>query len=142
MNPQDQTQPKNNNDTQVPPATPEQPASGEDKLDLSMSLDNMEPNIAAALSYIIPPFTGILIFIMEKGHKFVRFHAFQSILFGFTAWAAMAISGSIPIVGHMLNSFFRITTIVLWLFLMWKAYNKEQFELPFLGKIAMDQVNK
>jgi uncharacterized membrane protein len=120
----------------------EQSLYDEQKAELSTSLENMDPNIAAAISYILPPFTGIALFLFERKHKFVKFHAFQSLLFGLVAWAAMTISRSLPYVGDLLFAVVRIITIFLWLFLMWKAYNKDQFELPVIGKIAKDQVLK
>jgi uncharacterized membrane protein len=64
------------------------------------------------------------------------------LLFGFVAWGAMTVARSLPYVGGLLFAVIRIITIFLWLFLMWKAYNKEQFELPVIGKIAKDQVLK
>jgi uncharacterized membrane protein len=136
----------NKHDKQIPASdkgeTPEPNFYDDKKADISMSMENMDPNIAAAISYILPPFTGIALFLFEKEHRFVKFHAFQSILFGFVAWGAMTISRSIPILGDILFPIVRIITIFLWLFLMWKAYNKEQFELPIIGKVAKDQVTK
>ncbi|HEY0752940.1 MAG TPA: hypothetical protein VGD98_03095, partial [Ktedonobacteraceae bacterium] len=41
---------------------------------------NMEPNIAAGLSYIGAWVTGLIFLLIEKQNRFVRFHAMQSIL--------------------------------------------------------------
>jgi uncharacterized membrane protein len=30
----------------------------------------------------------------------------------------------------------------MWVFLMWKAYYNEEFEIPYLGKIAKQQAQK
>ena len=39
---------------------------------------NLDENVAAAVSYVLGPFTGIPALVMEKENKFVRFHAMQS----------------------------------------------------------------
>ncbi|HLB51485.1 hypothetical protein A3F07_02660 [candidate division WWE3 bacterium RIFCSPHIGHO2_12_FULL_38_15] len=105
---------------------------------------NLEPNIEAALSYLLSPFSGVFVFIMEKQNKFVRFHAFQSILFGVVAFGAWSIAQSLKLIliGFLIEPVVSILIAVCWFFLMWKAYNKVEFELPFLGKIAHDQVYK
>jgi uncharacterized membrane protein len=110
----------------------------------SNSLGNLEPNIAAALSYILPPITGVVFFIMEKENKFVRFHAFQSILFGVAIWAAYMVSNILVVIliGALLIPIVSIVSFFLWLLLMWKSYNNEEYELPYLGAIAKKQVNK
>ena len=104
----------------------------------------MEPNIAAALSYLLSPLTGILFFLIEKENKFVRFHAFQSILFGAAVFVAWMIAGALTVIviGLILMPIISIGALVLWLILMYKAYSNEEYELPFLGKIAKDQVYK
>ncbi len=43
------------------------------------SSTGLAPNVAAALSYILGPITGVLFLVLEKENRFVRFHAAQSI---------------------------------------------------------------
>jgi uncharacterized membrane protein len=107
-------------------------------------LNKLEPNIAAALSYIIPPFTGILFWVVEKSDKFVRFHAFQSILFGILIIIVTSISTPMmfSVMGFMLARLVSVLLFVFYAMLMWKAYNNEMYELPILGKIAKEQANK
>jgi uncharacterized membrane protein len=104
----------------------------------------MEANVEAALSYLITPITGILVFIMEKDNKFVRFHAFQSILFGVVSMGALSISESLKVIliGFILKQALSVLIALAWFYLMWQAYNDIEYELPFLGKIAKDQVYK
>ncbi len=107
-------------------------------------LQGLEPNVAAALSYLVPPFTGVLFYLTEKQNKFVRFHAFQSILFGFASWAAIAVANALIalLIGLVLAPIVSILSVLLWLVLIWKSYNNEEYMLPYLGKIAKDQVEK
>ena len=105
---------------------------------------DIEPNIEAALSYFLTPFSGIAVFILEKENKFVRFHAFQSILFGVVAFGAWSIASALTavLIGLILIPIVQIATLILWFFLMYKAYKNEEYHLPLLGDIAKQQVNK
>ena len=105
---------------------------------------NLDPNIEAALSYLVAPFTGVLVYVFERENKFVRFHALQSILFGIASFVSSWVAGMLVavLIGILLIPLVAIVSFVLWLVLMWKAYNNEEFALPFLCKIAHDQVNK
>lgn len=103
---------------------------------------NLAPNVEAALSYLISPFTGIAVILMEKQNKFVRFHAFQSIFFGIAAFVLMTVFGAIPVIGWVVAAILPVGFVILWLLLMWKAYNNVEYELPFIGKLAKDQANK
>lgn len=103
-----------------------------------------EPNVSAALAYLISPITGIVFFLIEKDNKFVRFHAMQSILFGVASYLAYAISSALVVVliGILLIPLVTVAIFVLWLLLMWKAYQGQEYELPVIGKIAKQQVYK
>ncbi len=105
---------------------------------------DLEPNVEAVLSYLIPPFTGIAVFVMEKNNKFVRFHAMQSIMFGVAAFVLTAIANALIIVfiGVIIVPLLSLALFLGWLFVMWKAYQNEEFMLPVIGQLAKDQVNK
>lgn len=105
---------------------------------------NLESNVEAALSYLITPLTGVAVFIFEKNNKFVRFHAFQSILLG-VIWIGLNFASTMLtflLIGFVLVPVINIACFIAWLLCMWKAYNKVEFELPIIGKIAHSQVNK
>jgi uncharacterized membrane protein len=105
---------------------------------------NLEPHIASAIAYAIPPFTGIAFFLIEKEDKTVRFHAFQSILFGLLGIVLSMLTSNLylPGLGYALYSLISLGMFIVYLMLIWKAYNKEMFELPVLGKIAKTQTSK
>jgi uncharacterized membrane protein len=104
------------------------------------SIENFDPNVVAAFSYIIPPLTGIIFFLLEKKSRFVRFHAIQSILFGAVMYAAMTFIGSLRVfyIGYVLQPFVTLLGFGLWLLLIWKAYQNEEYHLPYIGKIAWE----
>lgn len=82
----------------------------------------------AALSYVLGAITGIIFLLIEKQNEYVRFHAAQStIVFGIL-WAI----GFVPV----LNFFIWPITLILWVVLMYKAYQGERFALPIIGDLA------
>jgi len=105
---------------------------------------NLEPNVEAAIAYLAFVVTGVIIYAMEKENKFVRFHALQSSLVGIVlvALSSMSMPLAMIFIFRPLVTLLPAGTMLLWIFLMWKAYNNEEFEVPILGKIAKDQVYK
>lgn len=102
----------------------------------------MQSNLAGALAYFLGPITGILFLLIEKENKFVRFHAMQSTLTFGGLFVVNIILGLIPILGWAIGSLLSIVALVLWLFLMYKAFNNEEYELPVIGEIAKKQIEK
>ncbi len=99
-----------------------------------------DANVAAALSYLVGFVTGIVFLLVEKENKFVRFHAMQSTLV-FTGIVAVDILLQIvPILGALIVNFVVIpASALLWLLLMYKAYQGEEFKLPLVGQMAADR---
>lgn len=102
--------------------------------------------LMGALSYLLGPVTGIIFLVMEKKNQFVRFHAMQStIVFG-AILLLNIILGIVPVLGWIialiLSPIMAIVSFILWLVLMWKAYNGEKYMLPYFGKIAESQLSK
>lgn len=108
------------------------------------SIANLEPNVSAAFAYLLPPISGIIFFLMEKNNKFVRFHAMQSILFGAVSYTLLTLVSNLKIIyiGYLFDPLLTIGVFVIWMLLIWKAYQNEEYHLPFLGKIAKDHSDK
>ena len=113
----------------------------------------MEDNVASALCYLLSFITGIIFLVLEpySKNKAVRFHAFQAIFFGV---ACIAVNIAMMIVSTILHGILNYTLwfiptllslsvslcmLCAWLFLMYKAYNREHFKLPILGDLAEKQ---
>jgi uncharacterized membrane protein len=97
----------------------------------------LDENVAAALAYALGWITGAFFLLTEPSNRFVRFHAWQSvILFGGLS-IAWFIGVSIPLVGWAV-AFVLILPLsaVLWLLLMFKAYQGERYKVPFAGEMA------
>ena len=112
----------------------------------------MEENVASALSYLLGWLTGVLFLVLEpyNKNKTVRFHAFQSIFLSIGVivifFALMIVSGIlhfIPVLGTLLAILMyplcMFAIFCLYVFLMYKAYNKEKFVLPIIGPLAEKQ---
>jgi uncharacterized membrane protein len=105
------------------------------------SSTGLEQNVAGALAYLVGPITGIVLLIVEKDNKFVRFHAMQSTLtFGglFVLWIVLTIS----VFGLVLLPLLGLLLLVLWILLMVKAFGGEMYKLPWVGDIAEKQVQR
>lgn len=103
--------------------------------DLGKTSTGLQPNVAALLSYLAGFVTGIIFFVIEKDNKFVRFHAFQSlVLFGGLFVVQMVLIFTIVLI--ILVPILNIATLILWVVLMVKAYNGEMFKLPVIGDMA------
>ena len=116
------------------------------------SVFGLNENIAAALSYLLGPISGIVVLVLERENKFVRFHALQSTLWFLFMWIIFWVVGlvtGLPLIGWLI---WLVTRPVIWvwwmalagskLFLMFKAATGSQFKLPFVGDVAWNQVNK
>lgn len=96
----------------------------------------LQQNITAMLAYLIGWISGLIILLIEKDNKFVRFHAMQSIMvFGGLTIISILI-GSMMFFFIFLVPILNIIGIVLWILLMVKAYQGELFMLPFVGHHA------
>jgi len=114
----------------------------------------LEDNVAAALCYFFTIITGVLFLVLEpySKNRLIRFHAFQAIFFGI---AAIVIQVAISII---LGIFYSLLPYAMWpilnlvrlaislcflgawVFLMYKAYNREMFRIPVIADFADKQV--
>jgi uncharacterized membrane protein len=96
----------------------------------------LNQNVAGLLCYLVGWVTGLIFFLIEKENKFVRFHAIQSMItFGGLTILLMVV-GYIPFIGMILV----LLQLVLWILLMVKAYQGEQFKLPVIGDLAEKKI--
>ncbi len=99
-------------------------------------------NLMAAASYLLGFVTGIIFLLLEKQSTFVRFHAMQStILFGGIFVINIAL-GFIPILGWLAGLLLSLVAFILWIVLMWKAFQGEMYKVPKVGDIAERQLAK
>ena len=109
-------------------------------------------NAVGALCYLGGLVTGIIFLVIAPYNQNprIKFHAFQSILFSLVwmlGWFAMIPLGMfLPFGLSLVLSLFGLLLwgggFVLWLFLMWKAYQGQTLSLPVIGGIARQQAGK
>jgi uncharacterized membrane protein len=100
------------------------------------STTGLEPNIAGLLCYLGLWITGIIMLVLERNNKFVRFHAAQSIVvFGSLTILSGAL-GFVPFAGQFFSAAIGIVIFILWLVLMVKAYRAEFYRLPVAAEVA------
>lgn len=102
----------------------------------------LEQNIAGLLCYLAGFITGIIFYVIEKENHFVRFHAMQSMIVFLSIFVISIVLSFIPVIGWVLGLLIAPVSFILWIFLMYKAYQNELYKLPFVGDIAEQQVNK
>jgi len=100
---------------------------------------NLEENLAGLLCYVLGWITGIVFLVLEKENRFVRFHAMQSLLTFLPLSVIAWILRWIPFIGGVLAALVWILVLVLWLILMFRAYQGVKYKLPIVGDIAERQ---
>ena len=97
----------------------------------------LDQNVAGALAYLLGWISGAAFLLIEPANKFVRFHALQSVIVFGGLSLAWFIAVAIPPIGWIFALIIiPIVSAVLWLLLMYKAYQGERFKAPFAGEIA------
>lgn len=118
------------------------------------SSTGLDANIAAALSYFLGLLSGAVFFAIENDSRFVKFHAFQSMLLSVAAivvWivymVVMTVLTRIPFLGFLVAilgllgwAALMLGFLGLWLYCMFRAFQGERFKLPYLGEVAEKQV--
>jgi len=96
----------------------------------------LDENVEGLLCYVLGWISGLVFILIEKDNKFVRFHAFQSF---FTFLSIMIVSfvlGFIPIIGLVAGILLFITSVIIWIMGMVKAYQGDKFKIPIAGDLA------
>jgi uncharacterized membrane protein len=118
------------------------------------SSTGMSPNVAGLLCYVVSWITGIVFVILEKKSKFVKFHAWQSIMtFGvltvvqivlsLIALIALAtFSPGLWLVFHVLGVIVWVVTVGLWIVLMILAYQGKMWKVPGAGNWAEKRASR
>jgi uncharacterized membrane protein len=111
------------------------------------STTGLSPRVAAALAYSAGPFSGVLVLLAERTSRFVRFHAWQSVIalggLGVIV-AALIVSAFLSIV--VSAAAFRTLLyvgwaawgvwIVLWALCLVQALGGRSWKLPIAGSFA------
>ncbi|MEP7274532.1 MAG: hypothetical protein ABI882_23780 [Acidobacteriota bacterium] len=113
----------------------------------------LEPNIAAVLSYLImiPPITPVIMLMVEKEDRFVRYHAIQGLLLGLVcligifglemiAKAAGHIARPLELLLNLGILLSGLGAFGLWVWLLLRAYQGKSVKIPIIGDEAARRV--
>ena len=84
-----------------------------------------------ALSYVLSVITGIVVLLMAKDDKFLKFHGWQSIVFGLIL-TIISLIGSIICIGPIIS-------LLGWLYTLYGAYliyTGKEFEIPVIADLV------
>lgn len=112
----------------------------------------LSDNAASALCYVLGLITGILFLVIApyNQNRAVRFHAFQSIFLN-VAWIGVwivltifsvvvtSISFTLGMLFGMLHLIVGLGFLVLWIYMLVKAYQGQRVLLPVIGALAEKQ---
>jgi len=112
----------------------------------------LSANAASALAYVLGFITGILFLVLSPYNQMrdVRFHAFQSIFLS-VAWVAFwivinivavalgAITWMLATLVGLLSMLVGLGFLVLWIYMIVKAYQGQKVVLPVIGPLAEKQ---
>ncbi len=127
----------------------EQQSSSPEKI-----VGGLTPAVAAGIACIFTIVSGAVFLILEKKNQFVRFWAMQAVLLGLVSFAgaivfavAYFVLGHMPLIGGvmrftlgLLQWAFQIAWFVAYVVCIVKAFSNQEWEIPWLGKIARQQL--
>lgn len=111
---------------------------------------SLAPNVAAGIACLFSLVSGAVFLVIERHDKFVRFWAMQSLLWGLVAIGVaivVAIAGPVfdwlPIIGLLMKLVLKLTQwafnvvwVVVYLVCLIRAFGKQEWEIPVIGKFA------
>jgi uncharacterized membrane protein len=115
--------------------------------DSKVSSTGLDENFASALAYLAGPFSGILILIVERSNRAVRFHAWQSVLvlggIGLLAASALLASFLTLLVSplaftgmYRLSEIAALLWVVAWVWCLVNAFSGRRWRMPVAGRYA------
>lgn len=100
----------------------------------------LKKETAGALAYVLGPITGIF-FLLTSKDAFVRFHAMQSTVTFVVLFLLQWVLG-ITIILFPLSAVIGLVGFVLWLVLIYKAWQGNEWQVPVLGKVSRNLLAK
>ncbi len=136
--------------------SPSSPSGAPESQSLAPNTTGLTPNIAAGIATLFTIVGGIVFLVLEKKDRFVRFWAMQSVFLGGLALAvpivvriANLVFDFIPFAGKLMmvvlglaNLVFGIAWFIVYVICVVKAFSRQEWEIPLLGKLARKQLEK
>ncbi|MGQ9896402.1 MAG: DUF4870 domain-containing protein [Acidobacteriota bacterium] len=133
-----------------PPSQPYQPPPGGQ----SPGPLGLQPNVAGLLAYApccIGLIMSVIFIIVEKSHRFVKFHAWQGLFLHLAIYTIgilnsilgavlNQISGVLYLLSNLFIFIIFLASFGILIFMMIKAYSNQMTKLPLLGDLAEKQL--
>jgi uncharacterized membrane protein len=97
-------------------------------------------NVAAALAYVLGWISGVIVLVLEKENKYVRFHAMQSIAVFAPLTIISFAAGYVPVIGGLIGFLVPIATLILLIVLIVTALQGKELKLPYVSEWAENQL--
>lgn len=114
-----------------------------------MSGVNDGRNLVAAISYVLGFVTGIVILMVEKDDKFIRFHAMQSTVATGFLFVLNVVLGIVFSKFGIFSFLSIISGILIYILIFYlcivsfiKAYKGKVYKLPIFGNMAENRINR
>ena len=110
------------------------------------SSTGLDANIAGMLAYFVIP--AFIFLLMKETSRFVRYHSMQAIILWVTSILisiVLRVFLMIPFIGLLVLPIWMLVALGLfcvWIFCMIKAFQGEEFKLPVLGDLAVQNMDK
>lgn len=102
----------------------------------------LKKETSAALATLLGPTLVVpVLFILLEKDEFVRFWAFQSIVTYVVLFALNWVL-ILTLFLALLTPFVFLVGVILWLVMTYKAWQGDRWEVPFIGKLAMQLMKK
>jgi uncharacterized membrane protein len=104
----------------------------------------LDENVAGLLCYILGWVTGLIFLLIDK-RPFVKFHAAQAIAMSIGVTVLYFVLGiftgtmhfmHLGLLAFLLYPLLGLAFFILWIFVMYKAYQHEKFKLPIIGDLV------
>ena len=103
---------------------------------IAASTEGLAENVAGLLCYVLGWVTGLIFLLIDK-RPWVKFHAAQSIaVFGGLTVIRIGLLFMSHFLGWAIFGLIGLLSLVLWIFLMVKAYQHETVRIPIAADIA------
>lgn len=107
---------------------------------MAKSGTGLNKNTSGALAYVLGPITGVIFLVIDRD-PFVRFHAMQSIVVFVGLFILQTLMGFTLILLPFVTLVW-VVEVILWILLIYKAWQGEEWEVPYFGKFARKMVKK
>ena len=97
---------------------------------------NIKENVAGLLCYLLGWVSGLIIYLLERKSRFVRYHAIQSMVTFGILGIVLFLFRRVPVIGWIIGAAGGVATFVAWVVGMIRAYQGEIVKFPFAGDVA------